>query len=70
MGIDGIEAYHSKAKPQQARKLEELAQKNRLIVTAGSDFHGQARPERKLGRTTTKGKKIQDRFLEELCADN
>jgi predicted metal-dependent phosphoesterase TrpH len=62
-GLDGLEAWHPTAGVRACKRLEELARSFGLIVTAGSDFHGSARPERKLGLTAG-GRKIEDRFLE------
>ncbi|MDR1126583.1 MAG: PHP domain-containing protein [Treponema sp.] len=50
-GLDGLEAWHPSAKTGECKRLEALADSLGLIVTAGSDFHGKARAERKLGRT-------------------
>jgi predicted metal-dependent phosphoesterase TrpH len=57
-GLDGLEAWHPTAKVNSCKRLEELAKKMDLYITAGSDFHGEARPERKLG-STAGGKKIE-----------
>lgn len=65
IGIDGIEAYHPAAKIGQCRRLERMARERGLRVTAGSDFHGSLRPERKLGRTAG-NLVIEDRYLDEL----
>jgi predicted metal-dependent phosphoesterase TrpH len=64
-GVDGIEAYHPAAKLGQCKRLERMARERGLLVTAGSDFHGDIRPERKLGRTAG-NLVIEDRYLEEL----
>jgi len=48
-GIDGIEALHSEASKKAAGKLTELARKNNMLITGGSDFHGSCRPDRCLG---------------------
>ncbi|UJF35267.1 PHP domain-containing protein [Paenibacillus hexagrammi] len=40
-GLDGIEAYHSDHTPEQEAKYVQLAKTNGLLVTAGSDFHGE-----------------------------
>jgi predicted metal-dependent phosphoesterase TrpH len=40
LGIRGLEAYHSKHTPEQCRMIEQLARKWDLIVTGGSDYHG------------------------------
>jgi len=61
-GLDGLEAWHPTAKVSSCRRLEELGRKLNLLVTAGSDFHGEARPDRKLG-ITSGGKKIDESFL-------
>jgi predicted metal-dependent phosphoesterase TrpH len=66
-GLDGIEAWHPTAKVRSCRRLEELGKSLGLFVTAGSDFHGEARPDRKLGFTAG-GRKIEDAFLEAIPA--
>jgi len=65
MGLDGIEAWHPGAEPRQCKRLEGLAARWGLKVSAGSDFHGDNRPDRKLGLTSG-GRPIDPRFLEEL----
>jgi len=64
-GLDGIEAWHPGAKVSACKRLEELGKKLSLYVTAGSDFHGEGRQDRKLG-ITAGGRKIEDRFLEAI----
>ena len=64
-GLDGLEAWHPTAKVSSCRRLEDLGKKLELIITAGSDFHGEARPDRKLG-ITAGGKKIDDLYLEDI----
>jgi len=49
IGIDGIEALHSGASKKVAARLSELAKKNDMLITGGSDFHGNGRPDRRLG---------------------
>jgi predicted metal-dependent phosphoesterase TrpH len=61
-GLDGLEAWHPAAKVSSCKRLEELGKKLDLFVTAGSDFHGEARPDRKLG-ITAGGKKIEPAIL-------
>ncbi|NNM68254.1 MAG: PHP domain-containing protein [Spirochaetales bacterium] len=53
-GLDGLEAWHPSASVGACRRLEEMAQRLNLIVTAGSDFHGGNRPDRRLGFTAGK----------------
>lgn len=40
-GLDGIEAYHSDHTPEDAERYRSLAERHSLIITAGSDFHGE-----------------------------
>ncbi len=62
-GIEGIEAWHPAAKARACKRLEELGRKMNLHITAGSDFHGEPRLDRKLG-ITAGNRKIEDSFLE------
>lgn len=66
-GIAGMECFHPGARVGECLRLQELARKLDLFVTAGSDFHGEKiRADRKPGHTCG-GKKIEDRFwFEEL----
>lgn len=61
-GIAGLEAWHPGARIVECERLEALAKELGLLVTAGSDFHGAARPDRKIGRTAG-GRPIEDRFM-------
>ncbi len=61
-GVAGLEAWHPAARIVECERLERLAGELGLCVTAGSDFHGAARPDRKLGRTAGR-RDIDDRFL-------
>ena len=64
-GIVGIEAFHPGARVTECLRLEELARKHGLFVTAGSDFHGEKiRKDRKPGHTCG-DKPIADRFYYE-----
>jgi predicted metal-dependent phosphoesterase TrpH len=60
-GLDGIEAYHADFPIAQCRKLEEFALHNGFLVSAGSDFHGQNRSDRRLGISSS-GMQIPDHF--------
>ncbi|MBL8966915.1 MAG: PHP domain-containing protein, partial [Spirochaetaceae bacterium] len=66
LGIDGIEAYHPTAKLGQCRRLEKMGRERGFRITAGSDYHGALRPERRLGRSAG-GMLIEDSFLDELA---
>ncbi len=41
LGLDGIECHYPKHTPEQTQYYLGLAEKYRLHVTAGSDFHGE-----------------------------
>jgi 3',5'-nucleoside bisphosphate phosphatase len=40
VGMDGLEVYHSKHTPAQVRHYREIASRNGLLVSGGSDWHG------------------------------
>jgi predicted metal-dependent phosphoesterase TrpH len=48
-GIDAVEVYHSDSTVVQTRALLDVAVKLRLGITGGSDFHGQAKQQVRLG---------------------
>ena len=49
MGLDGIEAYHNSTNLEQSRYLTQIANDKNLLICGGSDFHGEMRPNIKLG---------------------
>lgn len=67
-GVEGLEAWHPAARINEGFKLEELAKKLGMFVTAGSDYHGKGvRADRHLGKTSG-DRKIDERFwFEELA---
>lgn len=65
-GIMGLEAFHPGARVTECLRLEELAKSLGLLVTGGSDFHGeQIRADRKLGYTCG-NKKLSEELFEPL----
>ncbi|MHB9003763.1 MAG: PHP domain-containing protein [Coriobacteriia bacterium] len=48
-GLRGLEAYHADHSPEQVSYYAQLAQRLGLLVTGGSDFHGQTAPGVGLG---------------------
>lgn len=68
LGLDGIEAWHPGAQPRECRRLEKLAREAGLKMSAGSDFHGDNRPDRRLGHTSG-GQPISEKILEGLLAE-
>ena len=64
-GLDGVEAYHANLTCNDGHRLAALADDIGLITTAGSDFHGPPRTDRRLGRSCD-GIPIDDRLLEPI----
>jgi predicted metal-dependent phosphoesterase TrpH len=66
-GLMGIEAYYSEHTETQVRLYKDLAEKHNLLITGGSDFHGQSIKGICLG--TGKGSlNVQYKCLEKLKA--
>lgn len=64
-GVLGLEAYHPCVRINEGARLEEMARRNDMFVTAGSDYHGKGvRADRHLGFTAG-DLKIKDRFWDE-----
>ena len=49
MGLDGLECYYSQHTPERTDVLLEMARNTGLLVTGGSDFHGDPKPHVHLG---------------------
>jgi predicted metal-dependent phosphoesterase TrpH len=64
-GVEGIEAWHPNQPVKLCRTLERLANGLGMLVTGGSDFHGEHVPSRKLGLSSG-GREIPDRLLDAL----
>ncbi len=54
MGLDGIEVYYPTHSRQFRKRLISLAEKDSLLMTGGSDYHGSIRP----GTTLAGGKNV------------
>ncbi len=48
-GLMGLEAYYAEHTPPMTKDYLKLAMKYKLLVTGGSDCHGNAKPEVKIG---------------------
>ncbi len=48
-GLDGIEAYYNHYKPNQIGELLQLCEKYNLLISVGSDFHGDNKKDTFLG---------------------
>ena len=67
IGLIGLEAWHPGARYGDCKRLESLAKKEGLIVTASSDFHGERRKDRYLGHTCN-NIVIEDFYLDSLIS--
>jgi len=69
-GIDGLEVVHPDHSPFQTRECLQLARRLGLMVTGGSDYHGQAKPHVRLGYPRVPlallGDKLKQRLLGEF----
>lgn len=57
MGVDGLEVFHAEASDEEIKLSFEFAEKLNLLISGGSDFHGDIKPSVKLGHLKN-GKKI------------
>lgn len=62
-GLRGIEAYYSKHSPEQEEYYKHLAEKYNLLITGGSDCHGQVGAVKCLGSV-----KLPFQYVENLKA--
>lgn len=60
MGFWGIEAYHPAHSDGQCREYESIAKSHGLFITAGSDFHGAAKPKVAIGQEQRGGKYLEE----------
>jgi len=67
-GLNAIEAYHSDHNPSQTALYLELAAQRGLRVTGGSDFHGAAKPEIRLGTGRAGNLRIPEDLVDRLRA--
>jgi len=67
-GLNAIEAYHSDHGARETGLYLELAEKYGLLVTGGSDFHGEVKPGVKLGTGSGGNLQIPRDLLERLRA--
>lgn len=49
-GLKGIEVYHSAHNPQMVAHYKRIAQKHHLLITGGSDCHGEAKDKVLMGK--------------------
>lgn len=68
-GLEGIEVYHPSAQNNHAAFLLSLARSEGMLVTGGSDFHGENVRDSRLGDTLERWRDVQEdtqRLLERL----
>ncbi|WP_052078383.1 PHP domain-containing protein [Spirochaeta lutea] len=58
LGLDGIEAYHSRMSSRDSGKVLRIARELGLLVSGGSDFHTPDDPLRRLGFTSLENKRV------------
>jgi len=62
LGIDGVEAWHPTARLVDCERLDAMGREFGFRISAGSDFHGDVRPDRRLGYTAGQ-RRIADEYL-------
>ena len=62
--LDGIECFHYSADKEYEKMLMEFCKKNKLLMSGGSDFHGDAKPDVELG--VGKGDTLVPKSIEPL----
>jgi 3',5'-nucleoside bisphosphate phosphatase len=67
-GMRAIEVYHSDHSPENVAYYASLAERFKLGMTGGSDFHGANKPHISLGTGKHNNLSVPDRLLEELKA--
>ena len=66
MGMNAIEAYHSDHSPHDTELYLDLARRYDLLVTGGSDFHGEVKPGVHLGSGANGNLQIPPDLLDRL----
>ena len=61
--FDGIECYYGRSSPDRTRRWRKIAQQKGLLMSGGSDFHGEAKPHISLGCTYV-GKEVFSAIFE------
>lgn len=66
MGLKAIEAYHSDHGARDQERYQLLARRYDMAVTGGSDFHGEIKPEVKLGAGKNGNVAVPNKVLDRL----
>lgn len=67
-GLRGIEVYHSDHRPADVERYAAIARRLDLAITGGSDFHGAAKPNIRLGTGANGNLSVPLKVLDELRA--
>lgn len=59
-GLEGVEVYHPSAQNNHASFLKHLAQRENLLITGGSDFHGEAVRKTEIGEGLDRWRSMED----------
>ena len=62
-GLGALEAYHSDHTPQETAAFLQIAAEEGLLVTGGSDFHGENKPDIRLGSGRNGNVQVPDEVL-------
>ncbi len=66
MGLNAIEAYHTDHSPRETEMYLALARHHGLLVTGGSDFHGDVKPGVRLGTGANGNLHVPEDLVEQL----
>ena len=59
-GLAGVEVYHPSAQNNHASFLKHLAQREHMLITGGSDFHGEAVRKTEIGEGLDRWQSMED----------
>ena len=68
-GLEGIEVFHSEHAPADCAEFAAIAKRFGLVVTGGSDFHGDNKPGVRLGSGIGGNLSLDYGFLEQMRED-
>lgn len=68
MGLDGMEVYYSEHSEAEIKTYKEMAERLGLLISGGSDFHGDVKPSISLGKGKG-GLRVPVELLEKMKAD-
>lgn len=72
MGFDGIECYYARFPHHHNKRWLKIAEKKGLLITGGSDFHGEIKPDIPLGSSWVNEelfRKLQTHYKQNLTTE-